>query len=323
MNALTTITPAGDPVTAFAADLADADEYALKEKAESTRAAYTADMRAFHAWCVARHVCPLPASSTVVRAHLAWLAKAGKSPSTIGRRTSAIKYAHELAGFDSPTKDKAVTVTAGGIRRDAVKNGYVSRRKATATADIIRALLGTCTDGMTGTRDRALLAFGFASAMRRSELVALRVEDLTEQPDGLRVYIAKSKTDQTGEGQTIVIPRGAKIRPVEALQTWLQAAGISEGPIFRRVHRYGAVRADGLTDHMVARIVKGRCVLAGLDPALYSGHSLRAGFLTSAAEAGASIFKMMEVSRHRSTDVLSGYVRSANLYRDHAGAAFL
>jgi site-specific recombinase XerD len=323
MHDLIPLPPPGDLLTAFDAVLDLANQYASREKAESTRAAYAADWDAFRAWCGGFGLCPLPATPDAVRAHLAALAEAGKSPSTIGRRTSAIKHAHELAGFETPTKAKAVKVTLSGIRRMAVANGYVSRRKAAATADIVRAMLATCTDGMTGTRDRALLAFGFASAMRRSELVALRVADLTEQPDGIRVLIARSKTDQEGEGQTIVIPRGAKIRPVEALQTWLQAAGISEGPVFRRVHRYGAVRAEGLTDHMVARIVKGRCRRAGLDPALYSGHSLRAGFLTSAAEAGASVFKMMEVSRHRSVDVLSGYVRSANLFVDHAGAAFL
>jgi integrase len=334
VNALTTIAPAGDLMTAFDAVLAVANQYAAREKADSTRAAYAADWDAFRTWCGGLSLCPLPATPDVVRAHLAALAEAGKSPSTIGRRVSAIKHAHELAGLETPTQAKTVKVTLSGIRRMAVANGYVSRRKAAATADKIRAMLDTCDDGMTGIRDRALLAFGFASAMRRSELVALRVEDLTEQPDGFRVYIAGSKTDQERLGQTIVIPRGSKIRPVEAIQTYMAAANVTEGFVFRRVHRYGAVRADGLTGHMIARVVKRRAGLVAKQAHLpeaearafvqqFSGHSLRAGFLTSAAEAGASVFKMMEVSRHRSVDVLSGYVRSANLYRDHAGAAFL
>jgi integrase len=307
-------------LTTFDDVLAAANDYASKEKAASTRKAYEADWDIFRAWCGKLRVCPLPAAPDVVRAHLAWMADNGKSPSSIGRRTSAIKYAHELAGYETPTKDKRVKVTVAGIRRDS---NFISRRKAAATHDKIRAMLDTCDNTMTGIRDRALLAFGFAGAFRRSELIALRVENLAEEPDGLRVRIAKSKTDQEAKGQEIVIPRGAKIRPVEVVQAWLQAANISEGLVFRRLHRYGAVRAQGLTGHMVARIVKRRCRLAGLDPTEFSGHSLRAGFLTSAAEAGASVFKMMEVSRHKSVDVLSGYVRNANLYRDHAGSAFL
>jgi site-specific recombinase XerD len=324
MNALITLVPVlgGELITPIS-EAATADAFELADKASSTRHAYTVDMRAFVAWCNARGLEPLPAAPETVRLHLAWFAALGRSPASVGRRVSAIKYAHELAGYETPTKDNHVRMVMAGIRREAHKNGYVSKRKAAATSEKIRAMLETCDASMTGLRDRALISLGFAGAFRRSELVALRISDLTEEPDGLRVLIAKSKTDQPGEGQEIVIPRGAKIRPVESVQHWLAAASITEGLLFRRVHRYGAVRADGLSDHMVARIVKARCALAGLNPQEFSGHSLRAGFLTSAAEAGASVFKMMEVSRHKSVDVLSGYVRSANLYRDHAGAAFL
>jgi site-specific recombinase XerD len=176
---------------------------------------------------------------------------------------------------------------------------------------------------MIGLRDHALLALGFAGAFRRSELVALRVEDLTECPDGYQVLIRRSKTDQTGEGHEIVIPRGLRIRPVETVQTWLQAAGVSEGLLLRAVHRSGQVRPWGLRGPDVALIVKQRAAQAGLDPAEFSGHSLRAGFVTSAAETGASILKIQEVSRHKSVDVLSSYVRRVDMFKDHAGAGFL
>jgi integrase len=160
--------------------------------------------------------------------------------------------------------------------------------------------------------------------MRRSELVALRLEDLTECPDGFRVLIRRSKTDQTGEGQEIVIPRGLKIRPVEAVQTWLQASRITDGIfLFRAVHRDGHVRSWGLRGADVAEVVKRYAMFAGLDPTEFSGHSLRAGFATSAAETGASILKIMETTRHKSTDVLAAYVRRVDLFKDHAGAAFL
>jgi integrase len=176
---------------------------------------------------------------------------------------------------------------------------------------------------LIGLRGKAMISLGFAGAFRRSELVALQVAGLAEVPDGFRVTIRRSKTDQTGEGHEIVIPRGARIRPVETVQAWLQAAGIADGFLLRSVGKGGRVRDGGLLGSDVARLVKHYARLAGLDPAQFSGHSLRAGFCTSAAESGASILKIQEVSRHRSVDVLSGYVRRVDMFRDHAGSGFL
>ena len=158
--------------------------------------------------------------------------------------------------------------------------------------------------------------------------MALQVSDLEEVPDGYRVTIRRSKTDQTGQGHEIVIPRGLRIRPVAAVQTWLQAASIEDGYLFRAIlfraiHRGGHVRAWGLPGHAVAKIVKQYALAAGLDPAEFSGHSLRAGFVTSAAETGASVLKIQETSRHKSVDMLAGYVRRVELFKDHAGAGFL
>lgn len=294
--------------------------FAENEKAASTRRAYRSDMRAFTAWCRARDLCPLPARPDTVGWHISAVACEGLSVSSIGRSLAAIAYAHELAGHESPTSAKAVKVILAGIRRTV---GTAPKRKAAATADKIKAMLDCCPDTMIGIRDRALLALGFAGAFRRSELVALRVEDLDLSDDGYRLTIRRSKTDQTGEGQVIPVPRGYRLRPVAAVQAWLAAAGITDGLIFRQVHRGGAVRVAGLSGHAVAEVVKQRAQQAGLDPAEFSGHSLRSGFLTSAAEAGASVFKMMAVSRHRSMDTLSGYVRSADLFKEHAGSAFL
>jgi integrase len=195
--------------------------------------------------------------------------------------------------------------------------------KASATADILTALLRLCPTTLAGKRDRALLMLGFAGAFRRSELVALEVADLSEVPDGLRVRIRRSKTDQEGQGAEIAIPRGYRLRPVEAVQVWLQAAGIEDGYLFRTVHRGGHVRSWGLAGHVVAKIVKQYALAAGLDPQEFSGHSLRAGFVTSAAETGASVLKIQETSRHKSVDVLAAYVRRVDLFKDHAGAGFL
>jgi integrase len=184
-------------------------------------------------------------------------------------------------------------------------------------------MIALCPDNMIGKRDRALLCLGFAGAFRRSELCALEVADLVEVPDGLRVVIRRSKTDQTGEGQEVAIPRGYKLRPVEAVQTWLAAAEISSGPVFRAVALGGRISDAALADDSASRIVKRYACRVGLEVATFSGHSLRSGFLTSAAESGANVFKMAEVSRHRSLDTLRGYVRRVDLFKEHAGAAFL
>jgi integrase len=135
--------------------------------------------------------------------------------------------------------------------------------------------------------------------------------------------IRKSKTDQDGLGQEIAIPRGCRIEPVRAIEAWLAAAGIVSGFIFPRIGKGSRVKAEALSGHSAAALVKAYAKRAGLDPALFAGHSLRSGFLTSSAESGASVLKMVEVSRHKSIDMLTTYVRRSNLFREHAGAAFL
>jgi site-specific recombinase XerD len=179
-------------------------------------------------------------------------------------------------------------------------------------------------DGLKGLRDRALLLFGFAGAFRRSELVALDVADLEETEDGFKVTIRRSKTDQEGHGVTIAIARGiTACCPVKGIKAWLQAAGISEGPLFRPVAKGGRLGTKRLTDQSVCSIVKAYAERIGLKAADFGAHSLRAGFLTSAARRGASVFKMRDVSRHKSMDVLQAYVRDAELFKDHAGIGLL
>jgi site-specific recombinase XerD len=178
-------------------------------------------------------------------------------------------------------------------------------------------------DGLKGLRDQALLLLGFAGAFRRSELVALDVADLEETEEGMRVSIRRSKTDQEGKGEVIAIVRGTVNCPVKAVKNWLQAISIAEGPMFRPVTKGGRVGNSRLTDKSVASIIKTYARRLGLNEADFSGHSLRSGFLTSAARRGASVFKMRDVSRHKSMDVLQSYIRDVELFRDHAGAGLL
>ena len=158
-----------------------------------------------------------------------------------------------MAGHEPPTGSEAVKAVLRGIRRTI---GSAKQGKAPATADLIGQMVALCPDNMIGKRDRALLCLGFAGAFRRSELCALEVADLTEVPDGLRILIRRSKGDQEGQGQEVAIPRGYKLRPVEAVQTWLAAAEISSGPVFRAVARGGRVSCEALADDSAARIVK-------------------------------------------------------------------
>ncbi len=274
----------------------------------------------FAAWCAQRGATALPAHVGIVAAYLSSLASDGRKASTIGRRAASIGYHHKLAGHEPPTNAEGVKVVLRGIRRTI---GTARAGKAPATADVLMQMVALCPDNMIGRRDRALLALGFAGAFRRSELCALEVADLVEVPDGLRVLIRRSKTDQTGEGQEVAIPRGYKLRPVEAVQAWLAAAEISSGPVFRAVTKGGKVSDQPLADDSASKIVKRYAARVGLEVASFSGHSLRSGFLTSAAEAGTSIWKLAEVSRHKSLDTLRGYVRRVDLFKEHAGAAFL
>ena len=302
------------------ADLAAAVGYARAEKAPATRKAYGSDFAIFQGWCEKRGLNALPATPKSVAAFLAVETSSGVRPSTIGRRVAAIRYAHKLAGHEPPTASETVKATVRGIRRSV---GTAATRKAPATADKVRAMALTTPDTLPGLRDRALLLLGFAGAFRRSELVALNVADLHECDGGMRVRIGRSKTDQEGHGVTIGVVPGTVACPVKALKAWLSAAAITEGPLFRPVAKGGRILHARLTGKSVADIVKRYATQLGLDPKLFGGHSLRAGFLTSAAAKGASVLKMMDVSRHKSVDTLRGYVRDAELFRDHAGLGLL
>lgn len=320
------LVPAGPGFGAVAAfDPAEIDaarRYRDASRAASTRHKYARDVAVFRAWCASRGHVALPADPAVVAVFLAAEADRGLAPPTLGRVLAALGHAHRTAGLVPPHQAEGGAVVLdilAGIRR---ARGRPPARKAAADSDVVHALLRAIPgETLRDLRDRALIAFGMASALRRAELVALDVADLARGPDGLRVRITRSKTDQEGQGVTIAVPDGRRLRPVRHLDAWLAAAGIVEGKVFRRVvnNRIG----DALSAQSVALVVKARAAAAGYSAADFAAHSLRAGFLTSAAGAGASIWKMREVSRHKSVQVLSDYVRDGELFRDHAGEDFL
>jgi site-specific recombinase XerD len=301
-------------------ELDKAARLAAAEKSTATRRAYAADFTIFSSWCRNRGVTPLPAEPATVSAFLAFEVGLGRRPSTLGRRLAAIQFWHLTAGHEAPTTAEVVRATLRGIRRVF---GTARHRKAPATAGLAKAMARATPATLVGLRDRALILLGFAGALRRSELVGLDVADLMRTEKGLLVTIRRSKTDQEAEGITIAIPHGGEDCPVGATRTWLRAAAITEGAAFRPIGRSGKVSDRRLCDRAVTNAIKRYAKQTGLDPKMFSAHSLRSGFLTSAAANGASIFKMMDVSRHKSIDTLRAYVRDAELFNDHAGAGLL
>jgi integrase len=334
-------TPANDLPAHADAEIAIARAYVDASRAPATRKAYSADWRRFAAWCHERHADPLhepagdahpralpasppPASPALVAIYLAALAARGQEPPSIARALAAIAHAHKRAGLVPPHRAEHGAVIGdvlAGIRRSRIT---APDRKTAADGDITWQLLKSITgDEPAALRDRALLALGMALAARRSELVALDVADLAWEDKGLRVTIRRSKTDQEGVGAVVAVPEGRRLTPLLHLRAWLDFSGIAEGPVFRPLWKGGRLRDARLSDHAVARIVQARATAAGLDPTQYAGHSLRAGFVTAAARAGADIWKIQQVSRHKSLQVLSGYVRDARLFDNHAGEPFL
>ncbi len=305
------------------AEIAAAASYAEAARAPSTRLAYARDWLVFSVWCTARALAPLPADPRAVAIFLAGEAARGCAPMSIGRRLAAIGHAHRQYGQQPPQQREgaaAIIEVMAGIRRS---HGKPPARKHAADADVLRDILRAIEgDDIRSVRDRALLAFGMAGAFRRSELVALRVDQITREPRGLRVQFGRTKADQEGIGQVIAIPDGRRIRPVQRIEDWLARAAITEGVVFRKL-KAGHATERPMSDRAVARVVQARAAAVGYDPGLFAGHSLRAGFITSGARAGASIFKLKEVSRHKSTDVLASYVRDAQIFEGHAGEGFL
>ncbi len=299
--------------------IAAAAEFIAASKADATRKAYASDWRDFAAWCANHGQVDLPAAPGTVAAYLGALASAGTKVSTVRRRCAAIGDVHRRAGHDNPAAHAGVKATLAGIARTL---GSAPEKKRALTADLLAKALRRIPEDLTGLRDRALILIGFAAALRRSELVALDVGDIARHPKGLVVTVRRSKTDQVGAGYTKAIPHGRKLHAVRALEAWLAAACVTEGPVFRGV-RGTRVLGRRLCAHQVARIVQKRAAAVGLDPTLFAGHSLRSGYISSAADHGASLQAIADHAAHKKLDTTRGYVQVADAFRDHSGKRFL
>lgn len=290
--------------------------------AEATRDGYRADLAHFADWCVTNGHTALPAESATVARYLAALAQAGYKVATLERRLAAISSAHQAQGLDTPTRGAAVRTILQGIKR---AHGTAQDGKAPLLPDDLRRMVALLDASPAGRRDRALLLLGFAGAFRRSELVSLDLADLQMRREGLVVTLRRSKTDQEGQGAQKGIPRGRgrETCPVRAVEAWIKAAGITEGPLFRPVAKAGRVSAQRLADFHLVRLIKRLTAAIGLDPELYGGHSLRVGLATAAALAGAEERDIMRQTGHKSEKMVRRYIRDARLFEGNAADGLL
>ena len=282
---------------------------------DSTRVAYASDLKHFAKWGGV-----LPATPEMVAAYIA--AYAGTlSVATITRRVATLSKAHQAMVGNNPCQSALVKATLQGLRR---KHGTAQKQAKALTREDLFAMLDHLGDSMKNSRDRALLLLGFAGGFRRSEVVGLDVADIEHVRQGIIITLRHSKTDQEGAGRKIGIPHGrTRHCPVAAVTDWLTRSGITEGAIFRPINRHGQLQPERLSGDAVSEVIRERLAAAGHDPAGYSGHSLRAGFATSAAQAGASTLKIRAQTGHASDAMLSRYIRDGELFVGNAAGVVL
>ncbi len=312
--------------------------------ATNTRLAYRNGWRRFTSFCASTGRDALQATGKDVALFLIQTGNqprserattGGTEPVSLGTlqiSLAAINRKYRDEGRRSPGHEGVVTAVVQGLRRIY---GTGQRRVKALRECELRRMMACCDERsresrlrVVATRDAALLAVGFGAALRRSEICALNVEDADfagagARSGGLVLTIRQSKTDQAAQGQRIAIPEGKGLKVGTRLKRWLEVAQTSDGPLFQSLWRGGRLRGRRLHHSDVPRLVKHYAEAIGLNPADYSGHSLRAGFVTSAAEHGARLDKIMEVTRHRSAEMVLRYIRTADAFEDHAGAAFL
>lgn len=307
-----------------------AAEFARRARAPATESAYASDWADFSDWCNAAERVALPAEPITVGAYLSDRSGVLRV-STLNRRLAAIAAMHRLAGFGIDCKRPEIALVMAGIRRT-----YGSRqiaKRAILTEDLRRIVRKMPVHTPGGCRDRAVLLIGFGAAMRRSELVALDLDDITITQDGVTILVRRSKTDQDGSGREIGIPRSRKSPtcPVAAIETWLVLIGeLKNSPIggrdrienalFTRID-HGKITSARLTGRAVAEIVKRAVKRVGIDPAKVAGHSLRSGFATSAARGGADLAAIMAQTGHKNADVARRYIQAGKIMQNPASKA--
>ncbi len=276
-------------------------------KASNTLRAYKADYKDFALFCIKHGFKSMPSEPKVISLYLTHLSQNSKF-STLKRRLASISVIHKLSGHYIDIKHPMITENLMGIKR--VKGSYQKAKKPILINDLksIIDVIDKEKNEKTRTKNRALILIGFAGGFRRSELVAIMIEDIDFVTEGVKIFIKRSKTDQSGEGMTKGIPyfSNSKYCPVISLKKWIEKSKVESGKIFN------------MSDKSVALTIKKYTAIAGLDSKKYSGHSLRSGFATSAAELGAEERSIMAMTGHKTTQMVRRYIQEANLFKNNA-----
>jgi integrase len=307
--------------SAGVAALAAAQALAKRATAPATLRAYKADWTHFADWCTTHGFIPVPAAPATVGAYLASLASS-HAPTTIRRRLSALGKMHRFNDLAWNPAHRDIQGPLQGVLRT---HGRPVQKAAALTLPMLRQLLATCDQSARGRRDRALLLFGFVGALRRSELVALRVEDVAIVADGLRLRIRRGKTDQAGQGAEVGLPRGRHVEtcPVRAFEAWQAVAKRKAGPLFRKISTGDGIGGTALHPDAIRGILAHRVAMAGLTVDGFdrlSAHALRVGFITEAYDKGVRDEDIMRHTRHRDLRTMRGYVQRAGLVRESPAA---
>ena len=290
-------------------------------KASNTVRAYKSDFNDFGIFCARNGFNSLPSEPKIVSLYLTHLSTKNAKMSTLKRRLVSIGVIHRLKGHYLDTKHPSIIENIMGIKR---RKGSIQKSKKPLLINNLKQLIDVIdeqkNEDIKKLRDRSIILVGFSGGFRRNEIVSLDYDDLDFVEEGLKIQIRRSKTDQFGEGSVKALPYfdSSKYCPVISLKNWIEISKIESGPLFRRFVKGSKLSKNRLTDQTVALLIKEYLMLAGIDSKNYSGHSLRSGFATSAAESGAEERSIMAMTGHKSTEMVRRYIKEANLFKNNA-----
>ena len=290
-------------------------------KAINTIRAYKSDFKDFGAFCAKHSFKSLPTDPKIVALYLTYLSGKNAKMSTLRRRLVSIGMIHKLKGHYLDTKHPVIIENLMGIKRT---KGSIQRGKKPILINHLKAIINVIdelkTEEIKKARDKTLILVGFGGGFRRTELISIDHEDLEFVPEGVKITLRRSKTDQFGEGTIKGLPyfSNEKYCPVVHLKKWIKISNIQEGPIFRRFGKGSSLTTHRLTDQSVVLLIKRYLELAGIENKNYSGHSLRSGFATASAESGADERSIMAMTGHKTTQMVRRYIKEANLFKNNA-----
>ena len=290
-------------------------------KSENTLRAYKSDFRDFSLFCIKHGLESMPSNPNIVSIYLTNLSKSEVKISTLRRRLVSIGVVHKLKGHYLDTKHPIIIENLLGIKR---AKGSIQRGKKPILINhlqkIIEVINNDISPEIKKLRDKSLILIGFSGGFRRSEITSLDYEDLEFVEEGLKILVRRSKTDQFGEGHLKGIPyfASSELCPVKSLKEWINVSQINSGPIYRKFNKGFSLSNQRLSDQSVALLIKNYLNIAGMDSNSYSGHSLRSGFATVTAEAGADERSIMAMTGHKTTQMVRRYIKEANIFKNNA-----